>query len=347
MANFHSDNFEFYGTSNLPGPFTAVSGSVTISNGKLRITGNSGSALISDRITSQGTWFANLRINFETIPTGFGPAGYPATAWPILTFFDAGNLQCGLFLRTDGKLQFFRGATSIGPASNVALDFDGGITYYDIEVKVTFGNTGSVECRVNGAVEITATSVDTTQTSNNTADSFRLGNNGIDQGVTTTANIDHIIFYDSSGSAFNNFLGPVAVILHTVTADGANTGWAVTGAASRFQAVDDATPNGDTDYVAAATVGTKVSFVISDLPAGVTGVKGGFMWLNQKRDDSTTRGDKALVRISGTDYLGGTEIFLNPNYIYQGQPFDVSPATSAAFTTIEINNLEIGAQVTT
>lgn len=350
MANQHTDNFEFYGTSNLPGPSTAaLSGAnVAVSGGKLRIS-NNGGILISDGITAQGTWFCNIRINITNLPGGSN-SGYPANCWPIVTFYDASNLQCGLYVRSDGKLQFFRGTTAIGPATLLAIDFDADTTYYDLELKIVFhGSAGSVELRINGATEISASSLDTIETANASADSFIIGQNGSGaSSILVGANVDHVIFFDSTGSApMNTFLGPVTVYWNTVTADGTNTGWAVTGAGSRFQAVDDSTPNGDTDYVAAATPGTKVSFALSDLPAAVTAVKGVFLWLNQKRDDSTTRGDKALVRVGGTDYLGATEIFLNTNYIYQKQAFDLSPDTSAQWTVVEVNGAEAGAQVTT
>lgn len=345
MANQFTDNCEFYGTSNLPGPYTAVygGGSVTASGGKLRLA-NAGGVLISDGITAQGTWFANLRLNIQNPATGSN-GGFLTNAWPVICWNDGGTQQCGLYIRNDGKFQFARGETAIGPASLTAVDFDTDITYYDVEAKVVFGNSGTVELRVNGNTEISAT-VDNTQTANNTADSMQIGQNGTG-GIAVAANIDHVILFDATGSQMNNFLGPVTVFWNTVTADGTHTGWAVTGAASRFQAVDDSTPNGDTDYVSAATVGTKVSFAMTDLPGTVTAVKGVFIWLNQKRDDATTRGDKAGVRISGTDYLGGTELFLNSNYIYQKQPFDASPATSSAWGVAEVNGAEALAQVTT
>jgi len=224
MANQFTDNGEFYGTSNLPGPYTAVygGGNVTVSGGKLVFTSNGG-LLVSDGITAQGTWFANIRLNIQNAPTGSNP-GFLTNAWPVICWNDAGNHQCGLYIRNDGRFVFARGETAIGAASLMAVDFDADLTYYDIEAKVVFGNSGTVELRVNGNTEISST-VDNTSTANNTADSIQIGQNGGGSStVNSTVRIKHVILFDSTGSAMNTFLGPVTVYWNQVTADGAHTG---------------------------------------------------------------------------------------------------------------------------
>lgn len=334
MALRWHDNFETWTV--MPGKFT-TNADASISSGKLLVNGTVLYAQLT--LDAQSTWIVNTRISFGITPTG--NAG-------VILFHDDSTLQCSLGLKANGKLAFFRGnvngGNQLGSDSTVTLAPDSA-AYHDLEIKVVIHNsTGSVVVKLNGETIISATNVNTRAGANNSANILRFGDTAGSSSISWR--YDHLIIMDGTGASLNDFIGPVQVNTHYPTADGNYTGWtANTG--NRWAAVDDTAPNGDTDYVAASAVGSKVSFTKAAVPAGVTTVHGVGVWLYQERDDATTRADKVLLRNSGSDQLGTTEFFLSPSYAYHYQPFAQSPFTSSAWGVSEWDNTEIGAQVTT
>src|SRR5215470_11945102 len=170
MALKHVDNF--FWTDVLPGqPGTFTSTiSASIASNRLVVGGNGGNALISNNITSQGTYNINVRFNIETVVSGAVPG------MAVFNLFDsaASQGQCGLGLFSTGKLQFIRGLLgisggAIGASSVIAIVADN-VTFYDIEAKVVIGAAGSIECRVNGGLEIGPSVANTQFTANPTAD---------------------------------------------------------------------------------------------------------------------------------------------------------------------------------
>lgn len=360
MAFKFIDNFQFWTTvanGTLTTSYASV-GAITVSSGRLSSVGAvKGGALVSNNITSQPTYTINLRMNAQSLSFGNGgdlSDGPPSGFCPFVNLNDggqfAGNCQAGLGIRTDGKLQFYRGdKTAIGGVSSTAIHTDVGITFYDIEYQITINDTtGAIEARINGGVEIGPTSgLDTKARSNASANSLTIwGYNAVDNTLTPNMLIEHLLIMDSTGSAGNTFLGPVDVDLLQPTGDGFYTDWSFTGAATRWQCVDDADPNEDTDYIFTATVGNKNTFTHPNLPAGTTLVKGLCAWSRGRRDDAATRAFKTLLRSSGTDNLGSVEFFMGDNYQWFFQPYEVSPFTSSAWTVSEVNGLEFGVQVT-
>lgn len=345
MALKFLDNWQWETTANLPASLTST-GSATITANRLQVAFNSGSALASHRLTSQETYVINQRINIGALPS-FGLQAFPALLATGV------NFQCGLRTYVSGKLQFYRGQPQdafdipIGPLSTIALEGDA-VTFYDIEAKFVIGNPGTVECRVNGGVEIPPTAVNNQAAAVATADAIYLlfGESGSSGGPI---NFEHHIIMDGSGANLNgNFIGPVDVVLLPPTGDGFYTAWGLTGAATRWQAVE--TNDGDTSYIAASVVGTQNTFIQPGLPAGSTAVIATGVWVVAREDDAVTRGYKVLMRDpSGpTDALGATEFFVGPSYLYELQPFEVSPFTGIQWTVAEINQpVEFGVEVTT
>jgi len=345
MALKHLDNFQFW-TDTLPGQpgtFASTSGTTIVANRLHQaISGISGGALISNNITDQGTYVLNGRLNI--VSTGaFQPIN--EAIWQL---DDNGNNQCGLCVQPDNKLRFYRQSAfvPIALASILAMVFDNAITFYDFEAKFVIGNAGSVELRIGGGVQIGPTVVDNQQTGNSTANSVRLAaQSSGSQGITM--NWEHMIVMDGSGANLNgNFIGPVDVVLLPPTGDGFYTAWSLTGAATRWQAVQ--TADGDTSYISASAVGTKNTFEHGNLPLTATAVIATGIWCNAREDDAVTRGFKVLLRDSTpTDALGSTEFFVGPDYLYFFQPFEISPFTGIAWTVSEVNTVEYGVQVTT
>jgi hypothetical protein len=354
MALKFVDNYQFW-TTLASGTHTSFYGTGnSVASGRLRIgaAGIGGGSVISNRFTSQSTYIVNTRLNIQSLGNG-DPFGMPNGFTPFVSLMEGGsfqgNVQAGLAVRSDGKLQFYRSTNSIGAVSSIALVADSLITFYDIEYKITINNiTGTIEARVNGGVEIGPTSsLDTQNTSNAFADSVVLGgiNSGSNTNIPNTA-YEHIVVMDSTGSAGNDFLGPIDVDLLAPTGDGTYTEWDFTGAPTRWQAVDDSDPDEDSSYIFDNVVGQRNTFTHPSLPGGTTLVKAVVVWARGRRDDAVTRSFKVLLRSSGTDNLGGIEQFLGDNYLWFLQPYEISPFSSSAWTVSEVNALEYGVQVT-
>jgi hypothetical protein len=297
-----------------------------------------GGALVSNNITPQSTFILNGRFN----AAGAGNN--------IYTLYDNASPQCSLVMNGDAKLVFHRGSgyfAQIGIPSAQALVIDAQLTFYDLEAKFVIGNSGSVELRINGGVQIGPTTGDTQATGSNTANSMALSAL-ISGSQSCNHTWDHFIVLDGSGAAANDFIGAVDVTLLQPTGDGFYTAWSVTGVANRWDAVNDPDPDGDTTYISASVVGDKNTFTHGNLPAASTAVKVAAVWARAKRDDGVTRAFKVLLRnATPTDNLGSIEHFAGDNYIWFFQPYEINPFTSAAWTVSEINAVEYGVQVTT
>src|SRR5262245_24590509 len=127
MGLKYVDNFTWSTTANLPASLT-LTVSTTITGNRLTLDGVGSGGVISNQFTSQPTYVINVRVNFGQLGNQ-GSAGMPVNdVTPILTLCEggslAGNVQCGLGLRSDGKLQFYRDGTLIGAVSSVALSAD-------------------------------------------------------------------------------------------------------------------------------------------------------------------------------------------------------------------------------
>lgn len=353
MAIKYVDNFEFW-TSFSVGTLTSVyGGSSSITSGQFLLSGVGAGASLANMFTSQPTYVVNIRINISDLGNG-NPVGMPNNFTPFVTLMEGGsisaNVQSGLGVRSDGKCQFYRQTTNIGAVSSTALQANVGVSYYDLEYKITINNTtGSIELRINGGVEIGPTgSLDTQGTSNAFADSVLFG--GINSGSNTCApqtRYVHVLVMDSTGSAGNDFIGPIDVDLLQPTGDGFYTDWSFTGAPSAWEAVDDSNPDEDTSYIFESAVGDKETFTHPSLPGGTTLVKSVAVWARGRRDDAVTRAFKVLLRSGGVDNLGAVEHFLGDAYLWFLQPYEVSPFTATAWTVSEVNALEYGVQVTT
>ena len=330
MSLRYADPFDFW-TSFL-GTFSSGTNG-TISGGALtiNITTAPGTGL-TKVLDAQNKWIFNFTYNYTS-----------GSNINIINVLDGSTVQCSLVMESSGQLSFYRGlhsGTKISSDSSTVLV--GGRTY-DIEVEITLGNTGSCKAWINGNLEINATSVDNTATSNNTADRFRIGPAG---SSFTTFSLGHLIAMDGQGSNMNGPIGPVNVQSHTPTSDGNYTTW-TPNTGTRYQAVDETNPNGNTDYVAASSVGDKITFGFSDSASSVTNIIGVGVWVNAARDDATTRGFKVLTRNGTTDVLGSNESFVGPSYDYYFSPFEISPFSSLAWSKSEFDATEWGAEVTT
>lgn len=343
------------GTSNVNilAHWTAINSSawtVSASNGRtsgscLRISaGNQGTvSWLTKTLGAQATW--GIAFGFRQVSTT------ASAALTLCAFQDVATTQVDLRINTDLTLSVTRNGTVLATSTS-ALSAN---TYYHIEFKATIHNTaGNYEVRVNGTstgwVPAQGGTANTRATANNSANIVLLGNtvaNG-----TITWDFDDVIVYDAQTTDANGFTGMTGFIgdcgLAWILPDGAGTTTQFTpSTGNNYAAVDDATPNGDTDYAESSTVAQIDTYSLASLPSGATSVKAVAVVNYARKTDVASRGMKAEVRSGGGNTAHATEQALSDTYSYYFSPFDQNPnaGSAQAWTVVAVNALEAGQTV--
>lgn len=333
-AGLFIDGFDHWASGNVTLKWTnIISGNPQIISGRIR-----GSAL---RINNQG-----LRVYLD--PTG-GAANYDhvligtafrTSAYSAVTDFI--DLDSGVATTAAGNWNFAfdstghivirRGTTVIATGTTIlALN-----QWYYLEFKMLLATTavGSYEVRINGVTELGPTSSVTT--SNGTVNALRFSSPG-----GGSQDFDDLVVQDWSVSGVD-FLGDVSVAALLPNGAGNYTQFTPS-TGSNWQNVDDATPNGDTDYNSSATVGDKDSFAMTNLP--VNGTPYMVQVLSEfRKDDAGSHTQRNFLRVGGTDYEGASNTVLD-SYIYGTRDIWNSDPSGGAWDQTKIDALEAGYKV--
>jgi hypothetical protein len=307
----------------------------------LTLQPTSNKIVVGFAFTSVSTFLAWAIANTGAEGNGFG------TPPCLLNVRNAGVAQAWIRLNTDGTLSAMRptsgsASVTIGPPTSASLVQ---AVYTYIEIAMTIDATvGAVAIRFNGVTVMNQTGVNTVGfgTALNAWNAIRIGPMGF-TGALPNVEIryDDLYVLDGSGAApWNTFLGDCRVEAMSPSGPGANTGWTPS-AGANWQCVDDAAPNGDADYTAAATAGLTDTFATQDLLAAGTTVYGVQHCLSAKKADAGAASLAPVIRHGGTDYPGAV---LNPNTGYNVlmQIAQVNPGTSAQWTMADFNAAEFG-----
>jgi hypothetical protein len=119
------------------------------------------------------------------------------------------------------------------------------------------------------------------------------------------------------------------------------------GTGSNFDKVDEATPNGNTDYVFSATEGNFDLYTLTNLLASPTGsweVKAVQTTLNAQASDGGAKFIRPVLRSGGSNAVGASQV-LPASYTSRMEVFENNPVTAAAWTEAEVNALEVGPEV--
>lgn len=330
------DSFDHYVTADISKKWTSA-GSATISSGNgrrssssLRLTTWTGGPAVT--LAAHATWVVGFSLKFSALPNSTGAA--------LVDLFDVVTSQVTLWLETDGTLSVYSGSTFLG-GSVSALST--GVEYY-IEFKATINNsTGAAEVRVNGASVVTLSSIDTQRTGSAQASNISI----VFSGDANAANvdIDDLVICDGAGSANNTFLGDRRVDAYLPSGNGNSS--QLTGSdgnsTDNYLLVDEAAPNGDTDYVETSTSGQKDTYAFTDMthtPATISGVQ---VCLTARKDDAGARSVAAVTRSGGSDTDGATQA-LGTSYAVYREVRETDPNTSAAWTKTNLNSAEFGAK---
>lgn len=277
-----------------------------------------------------------------------GPFGFQNRTNPTI---NGAILPCAVLVNTNGSMSVGSTNASAGgtlqnvrASSVIFMPTDNVARWYYIELKYVMGadsNTVRMELVVDGTTRIALTAAVSTY-----AD-FLPGALGFHSNAAgLNAGICDVYCLDNTGSTNTDYLGDCRVETLRPTANGANTGLTLVGAANHAAAVNETDIDGDTSYVR-GVVGNKDTFVMSDLASTVGTVRGVAVSNIAEKESSTSRVVRGITRIGSTDYrsTGGNvdPAFLNYRPV-QGI-FDISPATSSLWTASEVNAMEAGVEI--
>jgi len=348
MALLWCDGFDHYGTSTakmLDGVYAEVGTSASISTlnprtgaNHLRINGGSG----------QAATFVRRVLGGAKTTVGLGAVFY-LTALPtgnncqrIFGYADATNAtQLGIVIQSTGTIEAWRGVpgsgTSLGATSSPVVVAS---AYQHIEAVVLFSQTvGTVEVRVNGVTVLSVSGVDTCNTALTECSQVYIG--GAANGTQTdkTHYIDDLFCYDNTSSYNNTFIGDRRVLTLFPDANTATADWTAVGAATGYECIDEASPDDDTTYITAATVGLVSQFGLQNLPGGISVINAVVMVERARKTEAGTANTQVSV-VSGASTTAGADKALTEIYTYRQDVFQIDPASAAPFTPSEVDALQ-------
>lgn len=125
--------------------------------------------------------------------------------------------------------------------------------------------------------------------------------------------------------------------------------WALSTGSDTYALLDDLDPDTDgTDFVSSSSVGSTVLVTLENLAAGTTVVDGVQLVGSLTKTDAGSRAVTGAVYTSSTLYTHASPV--SPSFGSYGSglwTWSQNPATSTAWSTSDVNGLEIGCKVTT
>lgn len=335
MALLFFDSFSHYATAEMGAKWSNPSGTITTGAKRTGTTGlhHPTAAEMSLPDASGNVAICGSWMRFDSFNT----------AQPLLAPGDSqgvtGAGQCMFCCKSDGTPEVRLGGVGGTVIGSAGLQLSTG-TWYFIELKQTIDNAaGSVQLRVNGTAVVTATGVDTQSTSNASFNGILLGG--------STADYADLYVCDGAGSINNDFIGYVLaepfVPRTDATEAGHNAGLTPSTGTDHGALVDEATPNGDTDYNSGTTIGVKDTYRFSTLTStgGVLGVQ---TLPYARKLDQVLKTIAAVIRHAGADY-DGTSLEVGASYDYRREVFETNPGTGLPWTGPDVNAIEAGLKI--
>lgn len=290
---------------------------------------------LATRITSLG--FGRLLAQAFTWAT-IGMAVYPGNAnarhrlWALRS--GTGNFQCVLIMEAGQVLKFYGAAlrgTATAPLVVGAWNW--------VEFRVLIGNSGSIECQVNGATVIPYTACDTTSSSDTTAQQFWIGSDlYYDNLDGNYSRIDDVVV--QYGDTAPPFLGDTRVDAYALTAN--STPQDLTpDSGTAYDRLNSDNANG---YIASATTGHRSLFTVANLAHNPTTIHGAQITGVARKDNTGSR-SVILTSKSSSTVTEHTAEGLSETFYYYHAAERLNPATSAAWDKAALDALEIGVTV--
>lgn len=262
------------------------------------------------------------------------PTAPDASLPDIMILLDGMTRQISVRLSPTGALTVCRGTTVLGTASAL---FTFAI-YHHLELQVTIDPAaGVVKLWLDSILVLSLTGQNTRNTANSYFNGFAIGDFDINNDVAGAYDYDDVILWETDP------VGDCRVECLFPTGAGTTTGLTPS-AGANYECVDDAAPNGDTDYVSSATPGTFDTYATGNLTTAAGIVKAVQTVLYARKDDAGAHTVKPVIRSGTTDYPA-TAAALAETYAMLTEVHSVDPNTAAAWTIAGVNAAEFGAEM--
>lgn len=338
MAILFLDGFDHYATADGAQKYSSFSCTIGSGNGRNSTNAAAGSDHADTRALTR-----TLSPGNDTVIIGFAhnfTSSFPSASARFIRIKDSGGaVQFTFSWSTSGTILAHRGdfVTLLGTSSaGVSIG-----SFFYVEFKVAIhDSTGTVHVRINGTEVLALTGQDTKATATAGWASVEIG--AFADAFNGPFAIDDLYIADGSGSANNDFLGPIRV--KTIFPDGAGNSTDFTPSAGlNYQNVDEASTDGDTTYNSEGTAGDHDTYTFGAV--GVTGTVRGIQTnLMVRSDGAGSETIRPKIRIGLTDY-SGTTVGITTSYTDSREVFQVSPATSTTWTVTEIDGAEFGIEL--
>lgn len=298
-------------------------------NGSLRVGGNSMSGNLHKKLTPDDEYITGCGFFFPS-DTLFSIVFQTASGQAARITFDAPNIE-------------LRNAANT--VVHTALSVITAATWQFVECRVKqHSSLGEIEVRVGGATVGSAITVNT--------GSVIMDEIIMDASATSDFTyIDDLYVLDTTGtSPQNTFLGDTRITVTRPKANGNNNNFTPTGAATNFDATNDALHDGDATFVEAGQIGAKEDYDndnFSDLglsPGTIFGVQ----TVNAAKKTDAGRLDyRDQMIIGGVTFDNGTDV-ISTSGSYKMTTFirDTDPSDSAAWTEAKVDACGSGFEIT-
>lgn len=298
------------------------------------------------RCNTTTTGFASFQIGSMSAATGSDVNLSVADVWirvyfryadkpdandePILAFFNTSSaVKMEVRLGSDDKLAAYDSTPTVMATGATVLSAD---TWYLIEVRCGTGAAANWEVKINGVSEISGTGNLTTT------------NHGrVYLGKHANRNSQVVdFFYDDYAVSDSAYLGAGQCEVMVPNADGSTMLW--TG--GDFSNVDEIPADGDTTHLLSTLVIDEAALfgLESAASAGISGTINAVKSLCIiKRDNAEAANGTVSVRLrSGGTNANTSDIGVGSAYIDAGRVYETDPADAGAWTTADLDALEVG-----
>jgi hypothetical protein len=265
----------------------------------------------------------------------------------LVSFIDSATKQCEVRVNSSGQIAAYNASGTLVGTSAETLPLNS--TYVFIEVRALIhASAGQIEVRVNGAVWLNLTGLDTLATANVYCNVITFGNfTGMGTGTTQPIlgfRVDdlYIIDGDDNSDGLDDFIGDHSIRAFLPTGDGDELDWARGGADSGSDSgqIDETTANSDTDYLTTSTPTDQHLSTYGDLSVGT--IKAVVITPFARKDNGGATTLLGLTKSGGTIYQTADSMTLTTGYQLGFLKFVENPDTSAPWTITEFNNAQFG-----
>jgi hypothetical protein len=214
-----------------------------------------------------------------------------------------------------------------------------------VEIKVTFhASAGTLDIRINGTTVVSETGLDNDSFGDTDFDELQLwGGEG-----TGVGNLDQQVHIDDVYLSDSGFLGPIKVEGLLPTAEGATINFTPSAGTDNSANADENPRNDDTDYNSSADTASNKDLLAAGNLSNITGnIVAVQITADCKLDAAGSIGMQGIVA-EGTPTQGTgpvVEVTNTTDYVAVQAIFETNPDTASAWSTTEVDAMEIGYEV--